>query len=153
MVLLADGRGDAGVRAVGVRERGVPRACHGRAGAEDVQAPRQRHRADGAAGRARGGRGALVFRRVRVAVGAAADRARRARRDRAEGAAHLLEHGVLPGALRERQAAAAGSGAGRWCWLPVRRGRRRTPRSRPTLARGRCLTGGCCRRCTRACGT
>ena len=75
VVLLADGRGHAGVRAVVVRERGVPRACHGRAGAEDVQAPRQRHRADGADGLARRGRGALVLRRVRVAVGAAAHRA------------------------------------------------------------------------------
>ena len=102
LVLLADGGGHAGVRAVVVRERGVPRARHGRAGAEDVQAPRQRHRADGAAERPRRGRGALVLRRVRVAVGAAADRARRARRDRAEGAAHLLEHGVVPGAVRER---------------------------------------------------
>ena len=65
--------------------------------------------------------------------------------DRAEGAAHLLEHGVVPGALRERggsggAAAPAGVDAG---------GRPRSRRPRP---RGRCSTGGCCPRCTRACG-
>ena len=95
---------------------------------------------------ARGGRGALVLRRVRVPVGAAADRAARARRDRAQGAAHLLEHRVVPGAVRERGArrpvaptARVDAGGGR-----VGAAGRRT---------GRCSTGGCCRRCTRACGT
>ena len=33
------------------------------------------------------------------------------------------------------------------------RGRRRRRRSRRPLARGRCSTGGCCPRCTRASGT
>ena len=88
------------------------------AGQEDVQAPRQRHRADGADGLPWRRRGALVLRRLRVAVGAAAGRVRRARRDRAEGAAYLLEHRVVPGALRECR------GCGRQC-RRRRRGRGR----------------------------
>ncbi len=60
LVLLADGGGHPGLRPVAVRERGLPRAGHGRAGPEDVQAPGQRHRADGPDGRARRRRGALV---------------------------------------------------------------------------------------------
>jgi Isoleucyl-tRNA synthetase len=52
--------------------------------------------------RARRRRAALVLRGLRLAVGRAAGRARRAQRDRQEGAAHLLEHRIVPGALRER---------------------------------------------------
>ena len=143
LVLLADGGGHAGVRTLPVRERGLPRAGHGRVGAEDVQAPRQRHRAHGADELPRGGRGAMVLRRLRVPVGASADRAARARRDRAQGAAHLLEHRVVPGAVRER-------GRRRPAAPP---GRRRRPPRRRRRRTGRCSTGGCCRRCTRACVT
>ncbi len=118
LVLLADGGGHAGVRAVPVRERGLPRAGHGRVGQEDVQAPRQRHRAHGADERPWGGRGAMVLRRVGVPVGASADRAARARRDRAQGAAHLLEHRVVPGAVRERGRRAGPGDAGGAAWTP-----------------------------------
>ena len=69
-----------------------------------------------------------------------------ARRDRAQGAAHVLEHGLVPGAVRERVV--------RGVRLRARRGRRSLPRSAPAAgATGRCWTGGCCRSCTRACGT
>ena len=72
-----------------------------------------------------------------LAVGGAADRARRARRDRQEGPAHLLEHGVVPGPVRERGRLDGGrSGLG-------------AARSRT----GRCSTGGCSASCTRWCGT
>ena len=102
LVLLADGRGDDGVRAFGVRERGVPGAARGRDRPQDEQAPGQRARADPADGRARRGRAALVLRGLRLAVGGAAGGPRRARRDRQEGPAHLLEHGVVPGPVRQR---------------------------------------------------
>ncbi len=49
--------------------------------------------------------------------GAAADRARRARRDRAQGAAHVLEHGVVPGAVRER-GRRSGAGSSGAAWTP-----------------------------------
>ncbi len=75
---------------------------------------------------ARRRRGALVHGRGRVAVAAAPGRAQRAAGDRPQDAADLLEHRVVPHALRRRQRlVAAGAGrARRW----------------PT---GRCSTAGC----------
>ena len=102
LVLLADGRGDDGVRPFGVRERGVRGVARGRDRPQDEQAPGQRARADATDGRARRRRAALVLRGLGLAVGRAAGGTRPARRDRQEGAAHLLEHGVVPGPVRER---------------------------------------------------
>ena len=78
------------------------------------------------------------FAAVRLALVDPADRRRHAGRDRPQGAADLLEHGLVPGPVRQRGGrAGAGVGAG-----PGGRARRR-PRT------GRCWTGGCSASCTR----
>ena len=138
LVLLADGGGHAGLRPLLVRERRLPRPGGGRARAQDEQAPGQRAGTDAADGGRRGGRGALVLRRRRVAVVDPQDRARGARRDRAQGAAHLLEHRLVPGAVRQRgrhQRAGVDACHGGRC-----------ARARPP---GHCSTAGCSASCTR----
>ena len=100
LVLHADGGQHAGLRPELVRERRLPRPHPGRGRPEDVQAPGQHPRADPADGRARRRRGALVHGRLRLAVGGAPGRAHRAAGDRPQGAADLLEHRGVPGALR-----------------------------------------------------
>ena len=74
LVLLADGRGDDGVRAFGVRERGLRRAARRRDRPQDEQAPGQRARADPADGHARRRRAALVLRGLGLALGGAPGR-------------------------------------------------------------------------------
>ena len=91
-------------------------------------------RADPADGRPRRRRPALVHGRQRLAVAAAPGRARGAAGDRPQDAADLLEHGVLPHALRRRQRLVAAGDAGA----------RRAPS-------GRCWTGGRCPRPTGWC--
>ena len=108
LVLLADGGRDAGVRPVVVRERALPRPHPRRRGPQDEQAPRQRARPDGADGAARRRRGPLVHAGQRFAVVGPAGRRRGGRRGRPQGAAHLLEHRVVPGALRARGRLVAG---------------------------------------------
>ena len=105
LVLHADGRRHAGLRPVVVPERALPGPHPGRGRPQDVQAPRQHPRADPADGRARRRRGALVHGRRRLAVGGPAGRARHHPGDGPQGAADLLEHGRLPGALRQRRRA------------------------------------------------
>ena len=61
----------------------------------------------------------------------AADRAARARRDRAQGAAHLLEHRVVPGAVRER-GRRGGAGA---AWTPEAAASAPAAADRPLLDR------------------
>ena len=77
-----------------------------------------------------------------LAVGHPPGRARHARGDRAQGPAHLLEHGVVPGALRERRGRRRRARPG----MPGGPGRRRPPG-------GRSSTGGCSASCTRWCAT
>ena len=78
------------------------------------------------------------FAAVRLALVHPADRRQHAGRDRPQGAADLLEHRLLPGAVRQRRGrAGAGLGPG-----PGGRARRRS-------RTGRCSTGGCSANCTR----
>ena len=107
LVLHADGGQHAGLRPELVQERRLPRPHPGRGRPEDVQAPGQHPRADPAHGRARRRRGALVHGRLRLALGRAPGRAHRPAGDRPQGAAHLLEHRGVPGALRAHQRLAA----------------------------------------------
>ncbi len=102
LVLHAHGGRHARVRPVVVQDRALPRPHPRRGGPQDEQAPRQRPRADPADGRARRRRGALVHARGRIPVAGTARRARHHPGGRAQDAAHLLEHGVVPGALRTR---------------------------------------------------
>ena len=77
---------------------------------QDEQAPGQHPRADPADGRARRRRAALVHGRERLAVAAAAGRPRRPAGHRPQDAAHLLEHRVVPHAVRQRQRLAPAAG-------------------------------------------
>ena len=110
--------------AVVVRERALPGPHPGRGRPQDVQAPGQHPRADAADGRARRRRGALVHGRRRVAVGGPPGRAHHDPGDRPQGAADLLEHRGVPGALRRPRGLVARADA---------RARRR--RDRPVLDR------------------
>ncbi len=103
LVLLADGGRHPGLRPVRLPERAVPWPAGGRARPEDEQAPGQRAGADPADGPARRGRGPLVLRGGRLALGQPQDRPRGAGGDRPQGAADLLEHRLLPGPLRQRR--------------------------------------------------
>ena len=69
-------------------------------GPQDEQAPGQRPRADPADGRARRRRRPLVHAGRRLAVAGPPRRPRRDRRRRPQDAAHVLEHGVVPVAVR-----------------------------------------------------
>jgi len=102
---------DAGVRPELVQERVVPRPHPRRGRPQDEQAPRQHPRADLAHGRSRRGRGPLVHGRRRVAVGLAQSRPRHDHRDHAQGAADLLEHGRVPGAVRTDERLDTGRGS------------------------------------------
>ncbi len=92
LVLLADGRRHHRVRPVVLRERSLPWPDRRRGRAQDEQASRQRARTHPAHGRARRRRAAVVHDGERLTVGGAQGRARRARGDRPQGPAHLLEH-------------------------------------------------------------
>ena len=107
LVLLADGRGHAGVRPVVLRERRLPGPAARRAGPQDVEAPRQRARPVRAVRLPRRRRRALADAGAGLAVGRPPRRARGAARDRPQGPADLLEHRVVPGHLRERVGLAA----------------------------------------------
>ncbi len=72
LVLHPDGGRHAGLRPLAVRERALRRPHHGRGRPQDVQAPRQHHRADAADGAARRRRGAVVHDGERLALGRAA---------------------------------------------------------------------------------
>ena len=104
------------------------------------------HRADGADGRPRRGRGAVVLRGVRVAVGAAADRARPCS---TRSCARCCSRTGTRSSFLVLYANASSAGSA----LRARRGRRSPLRRRLCRATGRCWTGGCCRSCTPACGT
>ncbi len=108
LVLHADGDRHPGVRRVVLQERAVPGPHPGRGRPQDVQAPRQHPGADAADGPARRRRRALVHGRVGIAVGGPPGRARDDPGDRPQGAADLLEHRGLPGALRPHVRLVAG---------------------------------------------
>ena len=90
----------------------------------------QHPRADPADGRPRCRRAALVHGRQRLALAAAAGGPRRPAGDRAQDAADLLEHRLLPHALRRRERLGAAT------------------RRRPTSPTVRCSTGGRSPSCT-----
>ena len=110
LVLLAHGGRHVGQGPQLVQDGAVPRAHPRRRRPQDEQAPRQHPRADPADGPARGRRAALVHAVQRLAVGAAAHRAQGARRDRVQGAAHVLVGGLVPGPVRARQRLEPGAG-------------------------------------------
>ena len=112
LVLHADGRRHAGVRAELLRERAVPGPHPRRGRPQDEQAPGQHPRADPADGPARRRRRPLVHARRRLAVVGPPGRARDAVRGRPEGAAHLLEHRELLHPLRRGQRLGSGGHPG-----------------------------------------
>src|SRR5262249_61713400 len=86
-----------------VEEGGGPRRGRGCPGGKDEQPPRQGARADPADGGARRRRGPLVLRRLWLTLVHPADRVGRLGGDRPQGAADLLEHGLLPRPVRQRR--------------------------------------------------
>ena len=162
LVLHAHGGRHARLRPVLVQDRALPRPHPRRGGPQDEQAPRQRPRADPADGRARRRRGALVHARRRVAVAGAPGRSRHDPGGRAQDAADLLEHRVVPGPLRARGRLRAGhdaplprSPSGRRSTGGRSRRRtgsraRSTPRSRRTTRSG---PVACSRRTSTTCRT
>ena len=155
LVLHADGGRHAGLRPVVLPERALPGPHPRRGRPQDEQAPGQRPRADPADGRPRRRRRALVHAGRRLALAGAPGRPRRDRRGRAQDAADLLEHRVVPVALRAHRRVRARRGTqpprsrtarswtgGRWprpaAWpreVDRRPRRLRHPARRPTAGR------------------
>ena len=108
LVLLADGRGHAGVRPVVVRNRRLPRAHPRRGRPEDEQASRQRPGADPVDGAARCRRRAVVHGLFWLAVVGAPGRRRHDPGGRPQGPPHVLEHGRVPDPLRRARRLDAG---------------------------------------------
>ncbi len=84
-------------------QRALPGPHPGRGRPQDEQAPRQHPGTDPADGRARRRRAALVHALRRFALVGPAGRAQGARRDRVEGAAHVLVDRLVPVAVRPGQ--------------------------------------------------
>ncbi len=131
LVLHADGRRDAGVRPLVVRDRALPRPHRRRGRPQDVQAPRQRARPVRAVRAARRRRAALADGLRGQPLVDPPGGPRPARRGRPQGAADLLEHRVVPRAC-----------------TPTRTTSRRRPPRRRRPPSGRCSTAGRSRSCT-----